>query len=1614
MPTKKSISVVLSILALISASLFIAEVSSSQLMIPIIERYEYDANGRIAAKIAPDGRKTAYQYNTLGFLTEIRYSDGWMRYGYDENSNLIWMKDKAGGAEYYYDAFDRLTGVIWKYCPSLKVVIYDYTPRGQVSYTAIVDLQTMDREPLYNDILKELKQDPSKTIRWIERENKFNKMLRQLKLEGHQKRERLFEYEVAYRYDILGNLISIDTKDGSIKYSYYPEKGQVERQLPNGIVTTFTYYPDGLLKSIRHKDDSGQLIGEYNYEYNAAGKVTKVDELTSAGENSTEYSWDRRGYLKELRLPHDETIRYDYDAMGNRISKKDAARELRYEYDALGRLIHADPKYRWDANGSLISETDGRDTTKIGYDGRNMPSVITTPRETIRYQWDGAGNVISKNSAANPIYYLPNIIAPPGFTLAEFDKAGRLTSSYLYGDVLIGRQNIGRETQFFLEDGFNSIRYIVRMNGKIAGHRDYTPFAEPIRPAGDTAGDFRIAGERFLPEIKKYLIGNRLYDPSVGRYLSPDPDQGYLERFDSFNRYTHGDPNPSNFMEPRCNQTNKNNNSASVDLEQIVVRKSSDVILREAANDYNQHWWLPKYLAGVPKDAKLALPNLLPGEIVPIHPPIWDNPADAFGGFFNNSLVPSQSIQPSLPSEPAIGEKEFRSPAWQGYMARPSLPPQVFPEQINVINGAQGFSGGLPMVQSGLDFLGQIWGRPIRVLEEFERKKQIIAREEYGKYVGKDIKELSPVTIPCVVSWNSITGKLVVEKELSGNRNNRTDPAAKVGRFKITLFGEPVEEDLNKKKYRGSQDKPFKGPDRPDNNGGDNIGGKGGNLSGGPACSKDPFKFVENKLGGIKLVATAEFTGDLGNIVGAVFDEEKQCLVLVGDRDISVPDLKPQDLAVALAAIFGPQPQDPQFSLDPDDPKDPRGKWLKAVYIPEQVISGTEFGKAMFEADWLLKQYSFGVSIDEDGKQHPKRSSVSGFKSVADLSLELKNDDYGKERWARFWIIVDKINDNTDYNVILKHSSDGKAFYFEPVKMRVKAKKQTIDPSSPTGLKDVDIYDDPTALRFADGFTDLYDEIARESEEFERIRQLAKAVALAKWLKKEGIAVDMDWVVKSVNRRIKTIDKITALSVQHERQSQKPYSQGNATGVLTTIERLYLFGGVDLSVVPRYDPDDKNGKALKLQEAVKLRLRQKNTDPIFTIQVEGASYKAAVLPVTKSGREIREKLPFAESDDIAYRFDDQKNVIKSTAKNGTIGEYEYDANGKLNLVKIKNDNGWVVTGRRNADNSLWTAASPKGNTLKYTYDRGGYLSKVEAGGVVWADYQFDPISRKRTTRYDNYAEIVTLDENSNVIEYEIQPVNDNAVSAPQTEKLALIYNAANNVTKVEDNGSLLVGVAYAEDNIRPLTITMPQSEIKYAYHPDGRIKEMVDLTGISASFAYNDGRLVNLQFNKDDTQAEYLFSKDGIVRSRDFLGNVTDYEYTTDGKLSSIKLDQYGEANYVYDGKGRLRRMRFPKGVWIEYKYESGGKTLKVVTHPSNDASLFEEKVEAKDEETDTSINEERIVKEKPANKSKKIILLVSISLLIFSATGIALSKLVKPWSEREGRPKDHDDDSLY
>lgn len=331
-------------------------------------------------------------------------------------------------------------------------------------------------------------------------------------------------------------------------------------------------------------------------------------------------------------------------------------------------------------------------------------------------------------------------------------------------------------------------------------------------------------------------------------------------------------------------------------------------------------------------------------------------------------------------------------------------------------------------------------------------------------------------------------------------------------------------------------------PPPPPPPGGDNASVSSGKLSldtkGTPA------------VGGIDLAARAvKVDPSVEPIAGVVIDPQTGVVVLLAETGVRTA-AEIDSGYFALGLWLAHTRQQAAMSLDPMDPANPQGKWLKAVYWPEQ-LSSHRAGQAAFDADFLLKQTAFCVRVRDGGKVVHWRSAT-GLKCIPDLMREVVGSD--KPNWARMWIVPEEV---------ILAGTDGAMRV--SVRMGVHARRQIPDPNTRTGLRDVDTHDASPEARFAREFSNRYADLAQETREF-AIDGLVKAIALARWVVDQGAAIDMDAVVGSLNRdRVATVGRVTAINAASRSETRTLQPRGET---LVETRTIHLFGGVELSSKP--------------------------------------------------------------------------------------------------------------------------------------------------------------------------------------------------------------------------------------------------------------------------------------------------------------------------------------------------------------------------------------------------------------------------------------------------------------
>lgn len=428
----------------------------------------------------------------------------------------------------------------------------------------------------------------------------------------------------------------------------------------------------------------------------------------------------------------------------------------------------------------------------------------------------------------------------------------------------------------------------------------------------------------------------------------------------------------------------------------------------------------------------------------------------------------------------------------------------------------------------------------------------------------------------------------VAKREIAANEPEKPGPP------NFVRIKKPRQNDAPLMPGGGRRGPPTGESDGPDGGGGTPAGPGGSDSPGGGGGSPSPCS-RGGTCGGIDLGLTA-----------LVVDAATRKLVALAEGGTPQTEAVDPDL-MALAVWLEYTNQRAAFSLDPYDPKNPRGQWLRAVYFPE-ALRGTVAGNQCFDADFLLKQMSFGVRVE--GDRVVERRSESGLVSVPELMS--KRTGPSPEQWSRMWIVSREVR---------LTASDG-VVRVELAKMGVEARRQVPDPSSRSGLRDVATHAEAVEQQFARQFETLYDRLAAtEAPSLAAVREATKALALARWLKWNGVRIDMEAVVAQLNRaRVPAVDKVSALSVGWTSQSQQPYSDTRGTGVVTTTRKLHVFGGIDLSVDPKVAKGERDEP---LRDAVAARLQQSNVPATFELAHAGRVYRAYVMPFQIEGSRVR-------------------------------------------------------------------------------------------------------------------------------------------------------------------------------------------------------------------------------------------------------------------------------------------------------------------------------------------------------------------------------------------------------
>ncbi|MCH6259284.1 hypothetical protein MLD52_22210, partial [Puniceicoccaceae bacterium K14] len=339
------------------------------------------------------------------------------------------------------------------------------------------------------------------------------------------------------KYDALGRLES---------YAYGGSnliRTDVDYEGGTGFIESIKGYKSGY---------SSPTVQNWSFTFDDVGNLTyRKNHLVNKSET---YTYDALNRIDKVN----NTNVVDYDDIGN-ITWKDGVGSYQY----LSSRPHAVTKvaggasYIYDANGNITGYED-RDITWTSF---NKPLKITKGGLTVfaSFQYDADLNRIAEYENGRRKHYMAGMyervfetgsstkhrhfIPTPAGVVGSYDTIE-------YGLV---------DRSYFHKDHLGSI---VKVTNDSAGTVDafaYDVWGEPANPSTwsplstwdhEPSKDRGFTGHEMLDNVQLVHMNGRIYDPKLGRFLSPDIYVQESADMQSFNRYSYVFNNPLSYTDP--------------------------------------------------------------------------------------------------------------------------------------------------------------------------------------------------------------------------------------------------------------------------------------------------------------------------------------------------------------------------------------------------------------------------------------------------------------------------------------------------------------------------------------------------------------------------------------------------------------------------------------------------------------------------------------------------------------------------------------------------------------------------------------------------------------------------------------------------------------------------------------------------------------------------------------------------------------------------------------------------------------------------------------------------------------------------------------------------------
>ena len=556
-----------------------------------------NARGELVQVIDADQNPTSYYYDVFGNQTNVVDAVGnSTALGYNIRGQKKWMIDPDMGTWYYdYNAYGELISQtdaktqtttmkydllgrmiertdpectsFWVYGSSNNSGSTGGNAIGKLVYT-----QRGDKEKIYTHYDEYGR--PNKVIttlfgKTFTTQTRYDAASRVNEITYPASIDYPTGLKVQNHYDTNGYLETV-TDDAGFKYWEALDqnaRGQVTGfSLGNAVTTTTRHYNqiNGLVDSITTSRAGGTgNVQDLDFQFDVLGNLKERNAHRQSSLLTETFSYDHLNRLKTATVAGQAQKSYQYDALGNLTFKTGVGF---YTYGGGNAGPHAvtntsigDKDYTYDANGNMETG-DGRDMTWSSY---NKPIHITQNGNSSAFVYGANRNRIRQINDDKTIYYVNSLFEQEfdglETTYVHYIKAGGSTIATIKSyETIDGGLSKPKETRYLHKDHLGGIETITDENASIMSQLSYDPHGKRRNvdwtDDNGTLPEYDInrgfTGHEHLDNVGLIHMNGRVYDPTLGRFLSADPFVQFPESGQSLNRYSYVMNNPLSFSDP--------------------------------------------------------------------------------------------------------------------------------------------------------------------------------------------------------------------------------------------------------------------------------------------------------------------------------------------------------------------------------------------------------------------------------------------------------------------------------------------------------------------------------------------------------------------------------------------------------------------------------------------------------------------------------------------------------------------------------------------------------------------------------------------------------------------------------------------------------------------------------------------------------------------------------------------------------------------------------------------------------------------------------------------------------------------------------------------------------